>query len=40
MVRRSVLYGGWQTLLIHDRGFAGAQITEIWNLSDGCGGDA
>jgi hypothetical protein len=30
----------WQTRLIDDRGFAGAQITETWNLSDGCGGNA
>jgi hypothetical protein len=34
------VYGGLAKLLIHDRGFTGAQITEIWNLSDGCGGDA
>lgn len=34
------VYGGLAKLLIHNHGFTGPQITEIWNLSDGCGGDA
>ena len=33
-------YGGLAKFLIHYRKFSGPQITEIWNLSDGCGGDA
>jgi hypothetical protein len=33
-------YGGLAKFLIHYRHFTGPQITEIWNLSDGCGGDA
>jgi hypothetical protein len=32
-------YGGLAKLLIRERGFTGEQITEVWNLSDGCGGD-
>jgi len=32
-------YGGLAKLLIRTHGFTGAQVTEIWNLSDGCGGD-
>lgn len=31
-------YGGLAKLLIRNRGFTGPQITEVWNLSDGCGG--
>lgn len=31
-------YGGLAKLLIRDRGFTGPQVTEVWNLSDGCGG--
>jgi hypothetical protein len=34
------VYGGLAKLLIHEHGFSGAQITQTWNLSDGCGGDA
>ena len=34
------VYGGLAKLLIRKHGFTGEQITEIWNLSDGCGGDA
>lgn len=33
-------YGGLAKLLIRDHGFTGRQVTEVWNLSDGCGGDA
>jgi hypothetical protein len=32
------VYGGLAKLLIHNRGFTGEQIVEVWNLSDGCGG--
>lgn len=32
-------YGGLAKLLIRDRGFAGPQVTEVWDLSDGCGGN-
>jgi len=32
------VYGGLAKLLIHNRGFTGAQVTEVWNLSNGCGG--
>ena len=35
---RWYVYGGLAKYLIHNRGFTGQQITEIWNLSDGCGG--
>jgi hypothetical protein len=31
-------YGGLAKHLIRDRNFIGEQITEIWDLSDGCGG--
>lgn len=31
-------YGGLAKLLIRDRGFTGPQVTEVWNLSNGCGG--
>ncbi len=31
-------YGGLAKLLIHNHGFTGEQIVEVWNLSDGCGG--
>lgn len=31
-------YGGLAKLLIRCHGFAGAQVTAVWNLSDGCGG--
>lgn len=33
------VYGGLAKKLIHERGFTGEQIVDIWNLSDGCGGD-
>jgi hypothetical protein len=32
-------YGGLAKLLIRDRGFTGPQVTEVWDLSDGCGGN-
>jgi hypothetical protein len=32
-------YGGLAKLLIREHHFTGAQVTEVWNLSDGCGGD-
>jgi hypothetical protein len=31
-------YGGLAKLLIRDHGFTGPQVTQVWNLSDGCGG--
>ena len=36
---RWYVYGGLGKLLIKERGFTGQQITEVWNLSDGCGGE-
>ena len=32
------VYGGLGKLLIREHGFDGKQVTEVWNLSDGCGG--
>lgn len=32
------VYGGLAKLLIHQHAFTGEQVTELWNLSDGCGG--
>lgn len=32
-------YGGLGKLLIQKYNFTGEQVTEVWNLSDGCGGD-
>ncbi len=32
------VYGGLAKLLIREHGFDGKQITEVWNMSDGCGG--
>ncbi len=34
------VYGGLAKLLIRERGFGGPQLTEVWNLSSGCGGGA
>ncbi|HUR43781.1 MAG TPA: hypothetical protein VMZ01_06760 [Aestuariivirga sp.] len=34
------VYGGLAKVLIREHRFAGKQVTEIWNLSDGCGGGA
>lgn len=31
-------FGGLGKLLIREHGFDGPKVTEIWNLSDGCGG--
>ena len=36
---RWYVYGGLGKYLIKTHGFTGKQITEVWNLSDGCGGD-
>lgn len=33
------VYGGLAKKLIRERGFTGEQIVEVWNLSDGCGGE-
>lgn len=33
------VYGGLGKYLIRNYGFTGEQVTEVWNLSDGCGGD-
>lgn len=37
---RWYVYGGLGKLLIRQYGFTGEQLTEVWNLSDGCGGDS
>ncbi|MER8571280.1 hypothetical protein NKG99_07590 [Mesorhizobium sp. M1409] len=31
-------YGGLAKYLIHEHGFTGEKIVDVWNLSDGCGG--
>lgn len=36
---RWYVYGGLGKYLIKNHGFSGEQVTEVWNLSDGCGGD-
>ena len=36
---RWYVYGGLAKYLIKNYDFTGEQITEVWNLSDGCGGD-
>jgi hypothetical protein len=36
---RWYVYGGLAKNLIRDYGFTGEQITDVWNLSDGCGGE-
>lgn len=36
---RWYVYGGLGKYLIRNYGFTGEQVTDIWNLSDGCGGD-
>ena len=33
------VFGGLGKLLIKNYGFTGEQLTEVWNLSDGCGGE-
>lgn len=37
---RWYVYGGLGKYLIKNYGFTGEQVTEVWNLSDGCGGDS
>ena len=37
---RWYVYGGLGKYLIKNHGFTGEQVTEVWNLSDGCGGDS
>jgi hypothetical protein len=32
------VYGGLAKFLIHVKHYTGPQITQVWNLSDGCGG--
>jgi hypothetical protein len=36
---RWYVYGGLGKYLIHKYKFTGQQVAEVWNLSDGCGGD-
>ena len=36
---RWYVYGGLGKYLIKTHGFTGAQVTQVWDLSDGCGGD-
>ena len=36
---RWYVYGGLGKNLIRNYGFTGEQVTELWDLSDGCGGD-
>jgi len=36
---RWYVYGGLGKYLIQHYGFTGAQVVEVWNLSDGCGGN-
>lgn len=37
---RWYVYGGLGKYLIKNHGFTGEQVTELWDLSDGCGGDS
>jgi hypothetical protein len=34
------VFGGLGKLLIREHGFSGEQVAQVWNLSDGCGGDS
>lgn len=34
------VFGGLGKLLIREHGFTGEGVAQVWNLSDGCGGDA
>lgn len=34
------VFGGLGKLLIREHGFTGEQVTKVWDLSDGCGGDS
>lgn len=36
---RWYVYGGLGKYLIRNYGFSGEQLTDVWNLSDGCGGE-
>lgn len=36
---RWFVYGGLGKYLIRNHNFTGEQVTEVWNLSDGCGGE-
>jgi hypothetical protein len=36
---RWTVYGGLAKFLIREHRFTGEQVTEVWDLSDGCGGD-
>lgn len=36
---RWYVYGGLGKYLIRNHSFIGEQVTQVWNLSDGCGGD-
>ena len=36
---RWYVYGGLGKMLISEYNFTGEQLTEVWNLSDGCGGE-
>lgn len=36
---RWFVYGGLGKYLIRNHSFTGEQVTEVWNLSDGCGGE-
>jgi len=36
---RWYVYGGLAKHLIKEKGFTGEQVTQVWNLSDGCGGE-
>lgn len=36
---RWYVYGGLGKYLIKNHSFTGEQVTEVWNLSDGCGGE-
>jgi hypothetical protein len=37
---RWYVYGGLGKYLIKNHNFTGEQLTELWNLSDGCGGES
>lgn len=37
---RWYVYGGLGKILITQYGFTGEGVTDVWNLSDGCGGDS
>lgn len=37
---RWYVYGGLGKYLIKNHGFTGEQVTQVWNFSDGCGGDS